>query len=94
MTKILHAVFIALFVLLLPAVNLAGTQTLTLEIEEMGWGDAETRVSLILDQYQSITDYSTDTGAETATITFDDQKLDLEALRDELSKAGFQVDGL
>ena len=50
-------------------------------------------VSLILDQYKTISDYSTDTGAESATITFDDQILDVKALREELHKAGFQTDG-
>ena len=70
----------------------AGTKTITLDIEGMGWGGSETRVSSILDQYKTITDYNTDTAAESATITFDDQKLDLAALRKELAKAGFQTD--
>ena len=43
---------------------------------------------------QTISDDSTDTGAESATITFDDKKLDMEALKEELHKAGFQTDGL
>ncbi|HIQ37486.1 MAG TPA: hypothetical protein EYH36_05760 [Desulfocapsa sulfexigens] len=60
----------------------------------MGGGDSETRVSLILDQYKTISDYSTGTDAESATITFNDQKPDMKALKEELHKEGFQTDGL
>jgi len=81
--------------MLFPAVNaFSESKQVTFEVEGMAWGDSENRVSSILDQYKSITNYETDTGAESATIFFDDQTLDVEALREELSKAGFPPDGL
>ena len=94
MIKTFAAVFVTLYFLIKAANGVAGMQTITFDVKDMGWGDSETRVSLILDQYETIADYDTDTAAESATITFDDQKLDLKALRKELGKAGFQIDGL
>jgi hypothetical protein len=44
--------------------------------------------------YKSITNYEIETGAEGVTATFDDRKLALKALKDELNKAGFEFDGI
>ena len=92
--KNFFAVIMTLFFLIHAGDGLAAIHTLTFDVDGMGWGDSETRVSSILDQYQTISDYYTDTSAESATITFDDQKLDMKALKEELHKAGFQTDGL
>ena len=72
---------------------MAGEKTVKLTVPGCKWAGTAARVGTILKGIDGVSKAATDPEKHTATVTFDDTKSTLEAIKKALADGGFPVEG-
>lgn len=72
---------------------MAGEKTVKLTVPGCKWAGTAARVGSILNDIDGVLKVATDPEKHTATVTFDDTKSNLEAIKKALADGGFPVEG-
>ena len=72
---------------------MAGEKTVKLTVPGCKWAGTAARVGTILNAIDGVSKVATDQEKHTATVTFDDKKSSLEAIKKALADGGFPIEG-
>ena len=91
--KFLSIVVLLFFCFVACQSAIAGEKTVKLTVPGCKWAGTAARVGTILNDIDGVSKVATDPENHTATVTFDDKKSNLEAIKKALTDGGFPVEG-